>query len=114
MSTSNIIAAISAAIAAASLVLAFLQYRASRIQNRTETSRRAEQYQHLVVFAARAASQAETAKIIANNTVRGVAVSIEDLRALAEASGNLAEELSAVAEYARPDPARRHHGRFSR
>lgn len=114
MSTSDIIAAISTTIAAASLALTYLQYRVSRTQNRTETSRRAEQYRNLDDLSKRATSQAETAKMIVNSTVRGAPVNIENLRALAEASGELAAELSAEAECARPVPSGRRYALFRR
>lgn len=107
MSTSDIINAISTTIAAASLSLAFLQYRLSKLKTRTETSRRAAQYQRLTELAARAAAQAETAKIMAKNAVRGIIIDAEDLRALSSASAELAEELSTEAEFTQPTARRR-------
>jgi alkylation response protein AidB-like acyl-CoA dehydrogenase len=114
VSTSDIIAAISTAIAAVSLGLSFAQYRRSRIRNRTETNRRVGQYQHLNDLAARAASQAETAKMLADRAVRGIPVNSEDLRMLSEASGKLSAELSTEAECARPAPSRRRYRYFRR
>jgi hypothetical protein len=112
VSTSDIINIISAAIAAVGVAVAILQYRRSRTQNRMDTSRRTEQYGHLSDLARRARSQAETAQMITNSTVRGVPVNIEDLRALAKESGKLAAELQAEAKYARPVPARRRYASF--
>jgi hypothetical protein len=114
MSAANIIAAISATIAAGSLLVTFLQYRASRIRSRTETSRRVAQYQHLIELATRAAAQAETAKLIVNSTARGLPGNIEDLRVLSGESAKLAEELSAEAEYSRPATSLRRYRSFSR
>lgn len=112
MNTSDIIAAISTTIAAGSLGLSLLQYRTSKIKKRTETNRRVGQYRHLNELATRAASQAETAKMLAERAMRSISVSSEDLRTLAEASGILATELSTEAEYARPTPSRRRYRYF--
>lgn len=106
MSTSDIIATTSTIIAAGSLIVTFLQYRASRIKNQTETSWKAEQHKILDQLASRARAQAETAKIIFNRVTSGAEVDIEDLQALSAASGKLSTDLATQAEYTRPVPAR--------